>query len=383
MTGIQSSLYTVAIALCVFSAGILREKRSRSGRPVAWFTTFILVATLGFAFELAMMHPTMPLKGLWLGMRMGMALLVAPCLWLAVKESVEGCRPGIARLSRGQRCAIVAGFVLLLPLMERAHLGLGYANPEEPISPWHLGVIRAGMLGCVAIFTAQVPYYVWQSRRLLLAADAASRWLQWPLLVVLTTWLVGLSRALQCMSHAGRRLDLAYALIDVGVTVGAMYLIVRRRPADESITPPVEEPEDASPPLPIADPAAAAVEEKYARSRLDAPTRARIRRKVETALAAPETYCDSLLNLRSLSRQIGEKAHYVSQVINQDLNSSFYDLVNRHRVAQAKRLLVEAPEQTVLEIALAVGFNAKSTFNTAFRRYTGMTPSAYRADPSG
>ncbi|HUG09689.1 MAG TPA: helix-turn-helix domain-containing protein, partial [Opitutaceae bacterium] len=90
----------------------------------------------------------------------------------------------------------------------------------------------------------------------------------------------------------------------------------------------------------------------------------------------------SLLNLRSLSRAIGEKAHYVSQVINRDLNSNFYELVNRHRIAQAKQLLADEAGQTVLEIALAVGFNSKSTFNTAFRRHAGMTPSEFRAGSS-
>jgi AraC-like DNA-binding protein len=46
-------------------------------------------------------------------------------------------------------------------------------------------------------------------------------------------------------------------------------------------------------------------------------------------------------------------------------------------------LLVEKRDQTVLEIALAVGFNAKSTFNTAFRRETGRTPSQFREQPNG
>ena len=97
------------------------------------------------------------------------------------------------------------------------------------------------------------------------------------------------------------------------------------------------------------------------------------------ALAAEPVYGDSLLNLRTLSRTINEKAHYVSQVINQDMGSGFYELLSRQRIERAKQILAGPGKRTVLEIALAVGFNSKSTFNTAFRRYTGMTPRDFRA----
>jgi AraC-like DNA-binding protein len=187
----------------------------------------------------------------------------------------------------------------------------------------------------------------------------APRWLHFPLAVVFTAWLLGLLRTLQCISHAPRELDLVFAFAEVGVTVAAIYLVVRHggNGADATETAPA----------------------KYARSKLDPATIARIKGKLERALARPDVYGDSLLNLRSLSRTIGEKAHYVSQVINQDLDATFYELVSRYRIEQAKKLLAHAPEQTVLEIALAVGFNAKSTFNTAFRRYAGMTPTEFRA----
>lgn len=376
MSGIQSSLYSAAIALCLFSAGLLRERR---GRSFAWFTIFLLVATLGFAFELLMVHPAMPLKALWLALRMAVSLLIGPCLWLAVRESVEGVRPGLAQLARGHGAAILAGFVLLLPLMASAHLGTGFTKAPGSDRPF-ASLIHETMLICIGIFAVQVPYYLWQSRRLLLRADGASKWLQLPLLVVLTTWTLGLLRTLQCIGHAPQGLSLLFALADVSVTVGAIYLIVRRGPWPAPETKPValaaEEPMLA---VAAGTEAPVAHGPKYARSSLDAATSGRIRRKLEQALATPEVCADSLLNLRSLSRSIGEKAHYVSQVINRDIGSNFYELVNRHRIARAKQLLREAPGHTVLEIALAVGFNSKSTFNTAFRRETGMTPTEFRA----
>jgi AraC-like DNA-binding protein len=84
------------------------------------------------------------------------------------------------------------------------------------------------------------------------------------------------------------------------------------------------------------------------------------------------------LSLRALSATLNESPHYVSQVISQDLETSFHELLNSHRIREAQRLLREAPEETVLSVAMNVGFNSKSAFNSAFRRVTGMTPSAYR-----
>ena len=427
MNSIQSSLYTVAIALCVFSAGLLRDRRSRTGRLPAWFMTFLAIETLGFAFELLMVHPDTPLKALWLGLRMTISLLVAPCLWLAVRETVEGVRPRLSALSRGHWAAIVAGVVLLFPLVETAHLGFDYPDPHRVVSQLHSRVIHGTMLLCIAIFAVQVPYYLWQCRRLLLigAGRSTLKWLQLPLVVVLTTWALGLLRTVHCATHAPKGLSLLFALTDVGVTVGAMYSIIRRlslqereqaagvlklvdvreenAPASAAVlvttapitlcpvaepnqvtTPPAFSSEKPTPVAPFESSAlppggrTAAPETKYARSKLNTATRERIKRKLENAMTTGKLCQDSLLNLRSLSRHISEKAHYVSQVINQDMHLSFYALVNYHRITQAKKLLIDAPGQTVLKIALAVGFNSKSTFNTAFRQNTGITPSEYR-----
>ena len=331
MNSVESSLYTIATALCVFAAGILRG-RGRRDWSLSWLTWFLVVESVAFSLELLMAHPAVPLKGLWLGLRLGSSLLIAPCLWLAVREITTGVRPRLAELGRGSLLAIALGFILTVPLIEDAHLGVTYFNPHQPVSWLHARFIHTTMLGCIGIFALQAPWFLWRCRAEILrraqAGRESVRWLQLPLLVVATTWVLGLLRTIQCATHAPRELALIFALADVGVTVGAVYVLVRRMPfaaqeseaaASREPAPPAQEAE-ANPAIP------------YARSRLDGAIRARIRGKIEHALAAEELYRDSLLNLRSFSRGINEKAHYVSQVINQDMDSSFYELVNRQRI---------------------------------------------------
>ena len=60
------------------------------------------------------------------------------------------------------------------------------------------------------------------------------------------------------------------------------------------------------------------------------------------------------------------------------IGQSFFEFVNTVRVHEAARLLCEEPDRNILDIAMTVGFNSKSTFNLAFKRATGMTPSHYR-----
>ncbi len=322
-------------------------------------------------------HEDAPAKSLWLGLRMAISLLVAPCLWLAVKEIVEGERPSWRAIERRQWWLIGIGVMLTLPLIETAHGGVTYVNPDRVVSATHARAIHAAMLGCIGIFAWQVPYYLVKCRRLLLEraketrSDAPElRGLPFALGIVFSTWIVGLGRTLHC-ALIGHRLDFGpwFALAEVGVTVAAIYAIVRRgaEPAPATVEEPAKNEERA----PVS-------EAKYERSALSPAMRERIKQKLERAMSEEGLYTDSLLNLRSLSAALKEKAHYVSQVINQDFGASFYEFVNGRRIERAKRLLFEGSEQTVLEVALAVGFNSKSTFNTAFRQQTGMTPTEFR-----
>jgi AraC-like DNA-binding protein len=59
---------------------------------------------------------------------------------------------------------------------------------------------------------------------------------------------------------------------------------------------------------------------------------------------------------------------------------SYNDFINKYRVEEVK-VRFSDPEnknKTVLEIMYETGFYSKSVFNTAFKKFTGMTPSEYR-----
>ncbi|HTP85560.1 MAG TPA: helix-turn-helix domain-containing protein [Bryobacteraceae bacterium] len=350
MNVIPVSLYTVAFTLCAFSAGVLNRRKSRVS---LWFIAFLLIESLCFACELLMHDPAAPLKAVWLGLRMCCSLLIAPCLWMAVREIAEGTRPKVASLGWRHFAPIAAGVLFTMPLFQTAHFGVDYPDPHHRVSWLHSVFIHATMLLCILIFSVQVPVYLRRCRRAVDAANCARRWLYFPMIIALTTWLLGIVRTLQCMLVTTRiEFVIAFALAEVGVTAAAIYVIVTR----------------------AADP-----EPKYARSSLDAAARERIRRRIVTAMSETALYRDSLLTLRSLSATIRESPHNVSQVLNQDLGCTFYELVNRYRIERARKELVDDPDRTVLDVALSVGFASKSTFNTAFRRHTGATPREFRS----
>lgn len=116
----------------------------------------------------------------------------------------------------------------------------------------------------------------------------------------------------------------------------------------------------------------------YARSGLDPEAMAQLLTRIDAAMRRDQLWRAPGLSLADLATRAHAKPFYVSQALNQGKGESFYDYVNRWRVAEAQELL-RTTGDTVLSIAHTTGFNAKSTFNAAFLKVAGMTPSAWRA----
>ena len=89
---------------------------------------------------------------------------------------------------------------------------------------------------------------------------------------------------------------------------------------------------------------------------------------------------DETLSLQSLAKKLLIPPYQLSQIINEKFHKNFYDLVNSYRIEEAKKQLLECGENepTILEIAFDVGFNSKSAFNRAFKKYTKMNPTTFK-----
>lgn len=119
---------------------------------------------------------------------------------------------------------------------------------------------------------------------------------------------------------------------------------------------------------------------KYKKSSLDTNTKEIILNGIVQQMKSEKYFKSSTASLSGLAKSIGESSHHVSQVINEKLNQSFFEMLASYRVEEAKVILKTelGKKLTIEEIAEQVGYNSKSAFNTAFKKFALQTPSEYR-----
>lgn len=90
-------------------------------------------------------------------------------------------------------------------------------------------------------------------------------------------------------------------------------------------------------------------------------------------------FLETSFSLEQLAKEVGLTKQEVSEVINQNLNSSFYQLLAKYRIDYAKSLLIRDKNLTIDAVVDECGFCSKSTFNKYFKMYVGQTPSVFRS----
>jgi AraC-like DNA-binding protein len=120
---------------------------------------------------------------------------------------------------------------------------------------------------------------------------------------------------------------------------------------------------------------------KYVHSTLS-PQQAEVYyRRVLQALETEKVYQNPNLTIGELAEQLGIPLVHLSQVVNDKFGKNFNDLLNSYRVESFKEKLLEPDNHkyTIVALAFESGFNSKSAFNAIFKKYTGTTPSQFKA----
>lgn len=99
------------------------------------------------------------------------------------------------------------------------------------------------------------------------------------------------------------------------------------------------------------------------------------------ALAYIDQHLCESISLEALAELVGLSACYFCRAFGQSLGMPPRRYQLSRRIERAKALLAKHAA-SVTEVGLTVGYNDASAFCTAFRRITGLTPTAYRRSPS-
>jgi AraC-like DNA-binding protein len=114
---------------------------------------------------------------------------------------------------------------------------------------------------------------------------------------------------------------------------------------------------------------------KYQNTNITSEKRQQIMDELVRQMEVEKIFADSSLTLTILAQKTGSSVLFLSRIINEEFKVGFSEFVNTYRIREAECLLFKSRgEFTVQQIMYDVGFNSKSAFNTAFRKYCGCTP---------
>lgn len=101
---------------------------------------------------------------------------------------------------------------------------------------------------------------------------------------------------------------------------------------------------------------------------------------LEQLLIAEKRFLEPDLTLDKIATELSLSKSHLSRVINAELGVGFIDYINTLRVEEAKSYLLnpEFSRYTLESIGLEAGFHSKSSFNVAFKKVTGVTPSQFK-----
>ena len=365
---------TIAYAIATGSIGFalamaLTHSGQRSDRVL--FFCMLLTALLAHVLgQLLIVSGLYRLAPHLVGADLAIKTLLGPAVFFYTRALVSSDKPGFGGLDW---MALIGPALVLLASLPFAGLSaeqkLALADPATR-NPDHYRIAIFTCTASLAIFLASTALYLVAALRLQLKhrremmaqfANIERRSLDWLrnlLFVFAAAWIFfAVKQALWLSGVTIPAFTITLAFTESLAIAALAYLGMRQPdlmsdPAPKAMTP-------------------------TRRPILSAQRMDRTAAKLVDALNTNRLYADSDLSLRKVSDITGVTKNHISETLSQHLGVNFFDFVNSHRTAEAKRLLTET-DLSILEVGLEVGFNSRSTFNAAFKKHVGSPPSTYR-----
>jgi AraC-like DNA-binding protein len=250
--------------------------------------------------------------------------------------------------------------VLLMSDQQMQALSARWVAGEKTIGSWFDVLLFVYSLSYVAAALVRVHRYRRRLREQRSDADRVSlRWIDVMAGCQIVIWIIAITQWLATLPGIDYRL--LFGAVAAWVCVVGWFSLNQSPVASER---PGEEPDDAP-----ADPDDA----------VDARFPAVEMRLAQLMEGDNALYREPALTIAQVARRSGYPEYLVSAVINRRFGGTFWDYINRLRVEAVRAQLADgADTRTILDIAYDCGFTSKSTFNAAFKRQEGETPSSYR-----
>ena len=369
------SLTTMTFAIAIF--GALSLLGDRTHRQTGWgLVLFLLVAAYDALAGMIGLWGLIP-QLYWFGaIEPLVTILYGPAIYLYVlRLTGQDLHPTLAKLLlAGLLLYVLAYGVTVRSIPREVQIDMLLGNPiRDPSVATRALAIMGVMQAVFLCVTFGFVVACWRAlddnlRRMRnLFSSIEDRTLSWLRVVMILIFLAWTWAALHGLSErvglGGGLLEAVDAAITLSWVSMLAYFGIRQRPVLQDKLPVSGEAHQPG--------------EKYARSALDGERMQKLGNRMVQLMRAEALHRDPTLSLRRLSERVGASPNHVSQTLNDHLGVSFFDFVNGFRVDEAERLLRDT-DRSVTEIALDVGFNSRSTFNTAVRKHRSLTPTDLR-----
>ncbi len=124
------------------------------------------------------------------------------------------------------------------------------------------------------------------------------------------------------------------------------------------------------------------IREKYKNSPLEEVKAEEYFRSLKRLMEEEKLFLNPELKASEVASRIGIPTYQLSHLLSIKSEYNFFDFINSYRVEEVVKLLSEPNNEhlTILGIGLEAGFNNKSSFNRAFKKFTGNTPSSFKKE---